>query len=273
MPIYEISPGNSIAYEYRPPTIPTAVTFVYFNALTGDKTMWETAVDPSLGTSGHGMVTFNYRGQAGSAFTDSSFSEASIVADAVALINHVQPANPVYVGLSIGGLFAAKVHLDQAETSARGLVFINTLRRDGPRLQWLNDALVRATEVGGLDLLRDLYAPLLFNEEWQHDNRQNFLKDTGYTPLKPGDGDYLLLKSGSTANWDIPLEEIRVPVLNITGLQDRVFFNAADVETMLGRLPDAKRIDMANAGHLIPAERPAELGAALADFSTHCGGE
>lgn len=271
MPIYEISAGNSLAYEYRPPSDPAAVTFVYFNALTGDKTMWETAVDPLLATSGHGMLTFNYRGQAGSAFTDSSFSEASIVADAAALINHVQPANPIYVGLSIGGLFAANAHLDGAATGARGLVFINTLRRDGPRLQWLNDALVRAAEVGGLDLLRDLYAPLLFNEEWQRDNRQNFLKDTGYTPLKPDDGDYLLLKSGSTANWDIPLEEIRIPVLNITGLQDRVFFNAADVDTLVGRLPDVRRIDMAGAGHLIPAEQPASLGAALVEFAARCG--
>lgn len=271
MPIFEISPGNSLAYEYRPPTESTAVTFIYFNALTGDKAMWETAVDPSLPTSSHGMLTFNYRGQAGSAFTVTSFSEASIVADAAALIAHLQPANPVYVGLSIGGLFAAKVHLAGTATSSRGLVLINTLRRDGPRLRWLNDALVRAAEVGGLDLLRDLYAPLLFNEEWQRDNRQNFLKDTGYTPLKPGDGDYLLLKSGSTADWDIPLEEIRVPVLNITGLQDRVFFNAVDVDALLERLPGARRIDMANAGHLIPAERPTELAAALAEFATRCG--
>lgn len=273
MSTFEISPGNSLAYEYRPPTDTAGITFVYFNALTGDKTMWETAVDPSLAASGHGMLTFNYRGQAGSPFTSASFNEASIVADASALIEHVQPSSPVYVGLSIGGLFAAKVHLDQAAPSAHGLVFINTLRRDGPRLQWLNDAVVRAVEIGGLDLLRDLYAPLLFNEQWQRDNRQSFLKHTGYTPLGPDDGDYLLLKSGATADWNVPLEQIHVPVLNITGLQDRVFFNATDVDALLNRLPDLQRVDMADAGHLVPAERPTELDAALGDFTTRCGGE
>lgn len=272
MPIYELSPGNSIVYEYRSPTEPAAVTFVYFNALTGDKTLWETAVDPALAAAGHGMLTFNYRGQAGGAFNSDSFNEASIVADAKALINHAQPARPIYVGLSIGGLFAARAHLDGAATGARGLVFINTLRRDGPRLQWLNDALVRAAEVGGLDLLRDLYAPLLFNEEWQRDNRQNFLEDRGYVPLGPEHGDYLLLKSGATADWNIPLEQIQLPVLNITGLQDRVFFNAADLDALVKRLPDARRIDMADAGHLIPAERPTELAAALAEFAARRGG-
>jgi len=272
MPVFEISPGNALAYDYRPPAAPAAVTFVYFNALTGDKSMWETAVDAALAPSGHGMLAFNYRGQAGSPFTAASFSEASIVADAAALIQHLQPPRPVYVGLSIGGLFAARTYLDPAAPSALGLAFINTLRRDGQRLRWLNDALVRAVEVGGLDLLRDLYAPLLFNEQWQRDNRQSFLKDTGYAPPAPGDGELLLLKSAATADWDLPLERIRIPVLNVTGLQDRVFLDSTDVEALLQRLPDARRVDMADAGHLIPAERPAALAESLAAFAARCAG-
>ena len=47
------------------------------------------------------------------------------------------------------------------------------LRRDGPRLKWIGDALVRAVEVGGLDLFRDLFLPLLVNEKWLDDNAFN----------------------------------------------------------------------------------------------------
>jgi len=65
--------------------------------------VWETAVDPTLEEVGQGLLTFNYRGQAGSSFTVTSFDESSIVADAATLIGHVQPEAPVYVGLSIGG--------------------------------------------------------------------------------------------------------------------------------------------------------------------------
>lgn len=269
--VLELSPGNTIAYEHRAPRDPGGVTYVYFNALTGDRSVWESAVDPDLEAAGHGMLTFNYRGQPGSEFNSTSFDESSIVEDAAALLAHVEPTSPVLVGLSIGGLFAAKVHLSLDDArAARGLVFINTLRRDGPRLQWINDALVRAAEVGGLALLRDLYAPLLFNEAWQQDNRSNFLKTDGYTPLGPGEGDYLLLKSGSTADWSLPLEDIRVPVLNITGLQDHVFFDANDVEMLFNRLPDAERLDLPDAGHLVPAERPKDLAMALAGFADRC---
>jgi len=265
---FDLSTGNTLAYQHRPPRDPAGITFVYFNALTGDKSVWESGIDPDLEASGHGMLAFNYRGQAGSEFTSDSFDESSIVEDAAALIEHIGPEAPVFVGLSIGGLFAAKVHLNRSPGT--GLVFINTLRRDGPRLQWINDALVRAAEVGGLALLRDLYAPLLFNEDWQRENRANFLKDEGYIPLGKRDGDYLLLKSGSTADWNLPLEDIRVPVLNITGLQDHVFFNANDVDTLLGRLPDAERLDMPDAGHLIPAEKPTELAGVLEAFARRC---
>lgn len=268
MPTFERSPGNTLVYEHRAPTDSSGVTFVYFNALTGDKSMWESGVDPDLEASGHGMLAFNYRGQTGSEFTSDSFNESSIVEDAASLIEHVGPKAPVFVGLSIGGLFAAKVHLNHSPGA--GLVFINTLRRDGPRLQWINDALVRAAEVGGLALLRDLYAPLLFNEDWQRENRANFLKDEGYVPLGPGDGDYLLLNSGSTADWSLPLEDIRVPVLNVTGLQDHVFYDADDVAALVGRLPDAERVDMSDAGHLIPAEKPTELAGVLEAFARRC---
>jgi pimeloyl-ACP methyl ester carboxylesterase len=84
------------------------------------------------------------------------------VADAVVLLKQLQPTRPVLVGLSIGGLFAARAWI--AGIAAEALVLINTLRKPSIRLQWIGDALVRAAEVGGLDLFRDLYLPLLMNQ-------------------------------------------------------------------------------------------------------------
>jgi len=166
MPVLELSAGNGLTYDHRPPE-GGGCTFVLFNALTGDKEAWEAGVAPALRAAGHGTLSFNYRGQAGSPFTLDRFTEAQIVDDAVALLGEVAPARPVHAGLSIGGLFAIKAHLSGGAAAAEGLVLINTLRRDGPRLAWLNDALVRAAEVGGLTLLRDLYTPLLVNEDCQ----------------------------------------------------------------------------------------------------------
>ncbi len=265
MPIFEIAEQDGLHYAHEAPTASTGRTFVFFNALTGDSGLWEAEIGPRLRAAGHGTLTFNYRGQEGSPFGDpDSLGPEAIVADAGRLIAATAPARPVLVGLSIGGLFAARAWL--AGAPAEGLVLVNTLRRDGPRLRWIGDALVRAAEVGGLELLRDLYVPLLFNEAWLAENRDAFLGEAPYRPIDRDGGPYNLLRLGGTADWDLPYERLTLPVLIVTGLQDRMFLDPADVEALAARIPSARRVDMADAAHMLPAERPAALVEALLDF-------
>ena len=76
------------------------------------------------------------RGQADSPFSpELKLDMDLIVEDAFRLLTHVKPPRPILVGLSIGGLFAARTWLKGAD--AVGLVLINTLRKDGPRLKCL----------------------------------------------------------------------------------------------------------------------------------------
>jgi pimeloyl-ACP methyl ester carboxylesterase len=228
---------------------------------------WEDVIGPMVREKDHGTLVYNMRGQGHSRFSQGLTLDAYlIVEDAGRLLEQVKPVRPVFVGLSIGGLFAVEAWLSGAK--ALGIVLINTLRRNGPRLQWIGDALVRAVEVGGLDLFRDLYLPLLMNENWQAGNRLNFLKPEPYEPLALDSGHYkLLAEAGRSANWEIPYESLELPVLVVTGLQDRVFLDLNDVDERFARLPDGRRVDMPDAGHLIPMERPEALAEALLDFA------
>ena len=262
----ELSPGNSLTFDHIQPS-EGGFTFVFFNALSGDKEMWTSTVGDALRGAGHGMLIYNLRAQAGSASTQDTIDVASIVEDAKALLAHAKPVRPIHVGLSIGGLFSLEAHRAGGHCRADGIVLINTLRKASPRLDWVNDAVVRAAETGGFDLMKDLYMPLLMNAEWQAANRAAFLQSPSYTPCSPDDGALKLLKSGTTANWDVNYEAIDVPVLAITGLQDRVFFDAADVAELAARLPHCERLDLADAGHMIPVERPQRLADALLNFA------
>ncbi|MFT5509448.1 MAG: 3-oxoadipate enol-lactonase [Hyphomicrobiaceae bacterium] len=262
----ELSNGNTLNYDLTPPSDGGA-TFVFFNALSGDKEMWNASVGDALKSAGHGMLVYNLRGQAGSNTTQTEIDVASIIADVEALLDHIKPIRPIHVGLSIGGLFSLAAHLTGGARRADGLVLINTLRKEGARLDWVNDAIVRAAETGGFDLMKDLYSPLLMNIEWQAANRDQFLGTKSYAPCAPDDHAFMLLKSGATASWDINYEAIDVPVLAISGLQDRVFFNEADVAELAARMPQCERMNMADAGHMIPVERPANLGDALLAFA------
>ena len=255
MPVHELGPNDGLYFEHQPPSASRGVTFVFFNALTGDTLAWETMIGPALRANGHGTLLWNFRGQKHSPFGNpGAISAVQIVADGVALIRALAPARPVYVGLSIGGLFAAWVHL--GGVPCEGLLLINTLRKPGPRLEWINTAVHRAALIGGGRLVQDLYMPLLSGPAWQAANRPNFLKDDAYEPIDPDSGVACLLAAGRAADWDLPYERLMMPVTALSGLQDRVFYDADDVAELVARLPDAQRIDLPEVGHLIPIERP-----------------
>ncbi len=268
MSYYSLGPQDGLYYEHHPSQNENAATFVFFNALTGDTAAWEGVIGPILRDAGYGTLAYNLRGQTDSPFSPGvELSEDLIVADASKLMEALKPARPIFVGLSIGGLFASRVWL--AGSDAIGLVLINTLRRDGARLKWIGDALVRAVEIGGLPLFRDLFLPLLMNEDWLEKNRSAFLSPhPDYTALEPESGHYKLLsEAGRQSNWDIPYSRLSLPTLVITGLQDHVFLEKDVVDSLFIEIPDGRRIDMPDAGHLIPGEQPEALADHLITFA------
>lgn len=267
MSFLQLGPQTGLYYEHHAPP-EAAATFVFFNALTADTTSWEAAICPVLREAGYGTLAYNMRGQTDSPFLpDDVLGEKQIVADAVKMLGTLAPVRPIFVGLSIGGLFACRTLLSGIE--AIGLVLINTLRREGPRLRWIGDALVRAVEIGGLPLFRDLFLPLLMGEDWLQRNRPNFLlADGDYTALEAGSGHYKLLsEAGRNSDWNIPYEQLDLPVLVVTGMQDHVFLEKNVVDELYGRLPDRRRVDMPDAGHLVPSEQPEALAGTLIRFA------
>ena len=80
-------------------------------------------------------------------------------------------------------------------------------------------------------------------------------------------GAYNLLSHMGDADWDVRYEDIACPVLVVMGLQDRVFYDAEIVDELMQRIPKAKRVDIPDAGHMLPLEAPAQLGRELKQFA------
>ncbi|BCX18872.1 MAG: 3-oxoadipate enol-lactonase [Geminicoccaceae bacterium] len=266
MATFELGPRDALAYEQVAPSAPGGLTFVFVNAITGDIGQWR-AVGERLAAAGHGTLAWNFRGQAGSRFTPGTRLDLPlIVSDLRRLLDGLRPPRPVLVGLSIGGLYAARAILEGAE--AKGLVLLNTLRKPGVRLDWINAAVVRVMEVAGPLLMRDLMTPLLFGPAWLAAHRAEcLLPGTRYEPLDPASGQMELLRRMGEADWDVPWERLDLPTLVVSGLRDRVFYDARDVAGLAARLPRARRVDLPEAGHLLPVEAPEELASALLAFA------
>ena len=73
------------------------------------------------------------------------------------------------------------------------------------------------------------------------------------------------IRNAMAAAQSAPLEDIRVPVLLVTGDEDGVA-PPAHVREMARRLPNARMEVFPRCGHWTPFERPAECGQQLQSF-------
>ncbi len=261
----KIAPGESLYYEYEAAGA-AGKTFVFVNALTGDTGMWQAEIAPALRTSGYGTLCYNFRGQAKTAFGDDTALTPDLVpADLNRLLDHLEPKNPVLVGLSIGGLFAAQAEL--AKKRSVGLVLINTLRKPSQRLEWINRAMVELATLGGSRLVMAANMPTIATPALLAKTWDRTFSGEPFTPMDPADGLFRLMAGSVTSDWDFPYEELDLPVLLMTGEHDRVFRIEADVAELAARIPQATEIRFPNAGHLIPLECPLDFTRELTDFA------
>ena len=266
MPMLELTADDAIYYEWMPPANEQAASFVFVNPITGDVGMWNAAIVPALQEAGFGTLVYNFRGQAKSRFaTGTALDDRLLVTDLIKLVRHVHPPRAVLAGLSIGGLYAARAALAGVEVS--GVVLINTLRRITTRIAGMNDASLRVMQLGGANLMKDLYFHLLVGEPFQQAHRKEFLLETpNYEPLPEDSGAHNLLTWMGKSDWDVDWSGLQMPTLVVTGLQDRVFYDAGIVEQLFATLPNAQRLDVPEAGHMLPVETPEVLIEAMKRF-------
>lgn len=265
MTLLQLGGGNALYYEHdaAPEGAPT---LVFVNALTGNTGAWQGHVAPQCRAAGFGTLCYNFRGQAESSNSDDvALSDRIIVNDLQSMLSEIQPSRPILVGLSIGGLYAARAILEGVE--ACGLVLLNTLRQIGPRLRWVNDATFQAVKVGGFPLMMDMMMPLLVNPAFLEANRANHIQSTDYTPEPASSGHYRLMETQATTDWDIPWDRLDLPVLTISGLCDRIFLDAEVVAAQRAMLSNGTHLDWPDCGHLIPAERPERLATTIIQFA------
>ena len=265
MPVLTIDDQNGLFYLHTPPTRPDAPTFVFVNALTGTTDHWETTVCEGLRAAGFGTLSYDFRGQTDKSpyGSDLELTPKLIVEDIVTLCRELAPQRPVLVGLSIGGLFAAQAI--KAGVPAAGLVFLNTIREIGPRIAWVNDALGVFASSTGVAVMMDATLPMVVGPEFLEKMRPNCLKGE-IAPLPDDHPHANLMRNAASAEWDFPWDQVGVPLLNVTGLCDRVFLDMDVLDKWAARIPDIRRLDWEDCGHLVPLERPERLSGALCDF-------
>ena len=264
MSFLKIDELNEIYYELTEPK-GNGHTFVFVNALTGNTTAWNGTIGDKIIEDGNGFLTYNFRGQDNSKFSEElNLDTDLIVSDLCLLIEKLKLKNIILVGLSIGGLYASLAI--EKGVKSKGLVLINTLRKNNSRLKWINETMVNVARYGGTSLLMDMNMPVIASPSFLDKMKPNALNPNNYQGLEENSGIFKLMKGSLTANWDIDWSKIEVPVLIMTGHHDKVFRIPEDIDMIANSMNNIQRLEFPDCGHLIPLEKPKEFATHLNQF-------
>ena len=241
--------GVKIHYEIHGDGPPLILTHGY----SSTSAMWREQIAPL--SKHHRLILWDMRGHGQSDYPDdpNAYSEALTVADMAALLDVVGADRAIVGGLSLGGYMSLAFHLKYPER-VRALLIIDTgpgYRKDEGRAGWNANALKTAErfETEGLGQLARASA-----ERAVATHRDA----TGLAKASRG----MLTQRDARVIESLP--SIKVPSLVVVGDKDTPFLAAADY--MATKIPHAKKVVIANAGHASNIDQPGAFNEALTAF-------
>jgi pimeloyl-ACP methyl ester carboxylesterase len=206
------------------------------------------------------VITWDMRGHGASDYPQDpgAYSEAATVADMAALLDAVGAKDAVVGGLSLGGYMSLAFHATHPERT-RALLIVDTgpgYKNDQAREGWNANATKRAerfeapiSEGGGLP------DPAKVGAEVRLARHRDA---TGLARAARG----MLTQRNARVIESLP--SIAVPAVVIVGADDTPFLAASDY--MAAKIPGAKKVVIAGAGHSANIDQPEAFNTALLDF-------
>ena len=181
-----------------------------------------------------------------------AYSEALTVGDMAAVLAECDVAQAVIGGLSLGGYMTLAFHLRHPDM-ARALMLFDTgpgFRNNAAREAWNARARARADELEARG-----YAALGGSDEVRMSQHRSPSGLAGAARGMLAQQDDSVIRS---------LDTIRVPALVLVGANDTNFLAATDY--MAGKIPGAKKVVIADAGHAANLHQPAAFNRAVEAF-------
>ena len=127
--------------------------------------------------------------------------------------------------------------------------------------------MVNAAKVGGPALIMDMGMPVIASPEFLKKMEEKALDSDNYKPLNEDDDIFKLMKGSLTADWSFDWSLLKLPTLIMTGHFDKMFRIPEDIDEIIGKMQNVKRIEMPQCGHLIPLEKPELFSDYINDFA------
>jgi 3-oxoadipate enol-lactonase len=209
------------------------------------------------------VVVFDVRGHGRSDKPPGPYSVPLFAQDAAALIRALEAAPAHVVGISMGGMIALQLAVDEPAL-VRSLVVVNSgpelvVRTFRERLMILQRFLI--VRLLGMRKMGEVLSQRLFPRPDQAPLRQMFVE-------RWAENDPRAYREAMRAlvGWSVAdrLGDIRCPTLVIASDQDYTPVSAK--EAYVARMPNARLVVIPDAHHAVTVERPEEFNQVLLDF-------
>jgi 3-oxoadipate enol-lactonase len=230
-----------------------------------DHSMWQGQIEAFADRCR--VIAPDLRGFGESDATPGTVTMAQMADDVAGLLDALSVKEPItFCGLSMGGYVAWQFALRHRSRLARLIQCDTRAIADSPdaaegRRKMADRVLAEGPHVAADALIPKLFAPATFQQQPQivEATRQVILQ------TRP-DGIAAALR-GMAERPDVTarLGEFDVPALLIGGQHDAIS-PADEMRQIAAKMPDARFVEIANAGHMAPLEQPAAVNAAMREY-------
>ena len=212
------------------------------------------------------VITFDQRGTGRSTRTEAPYSIEQMAADTLALMDHLEVAQPVIVGHSTGGAIGLCLAATRPERVRRLVLSATWTHADG-YFRRLFEARRELLERGAGQLYQRFSTLTLLPPEWVASNEEAVREREAQAPVDPLDLRILALRIDALLRHDGRdwARRVQCPTLVIAAQDDAV--TPAYFSRSLAQLvPGALLTLLPKGGHLVPQTEAAAYNAAVADF-------
>jgi 3-oxoadipate enol-lactonase len=235
------------------------------NSLATDAGMWDDQM-PLL-TRTHRVVRCDTRGHGSSSAPEGPYSFDMLVADMVAVLDHVGATTADVMGLSLGGMTALGLALAHPER-VRSLVVADARADAPPPFVEAWDARIAAVREGGMAAVLDSTLERWFTERGRA-RRPEAVERAHAMILRTSPAGYIGCAAAlQRLDYLRRLPDLKAPALYVVGSEDSGAPKDA-MQAMADATPGGRLAVIEGAAHVSNMEDPAAFNAAIADwFST-----
>ncbi len=242
---------------------PKGAPVVFANSLGTDFRMWDKLI-PHM-PPGLRLIRYDKRGHGLSSCPPGPYSMGALIRDAERLLDALEVRDCVFVGLSVGGLIAQGLAVKRLDL-VRAMVLSNTAAKIGTQQMWADR--IAAVRQGGIEAIADGLMERWFSKPFRATPEMQ-----GYRAMvarQPVEGYAGTAAAIAGTDFITPTSGLTLPTLAIAGSEDGA--TPPDLVRETAELVKGARFHLIRgAGHLPPAEKPAEYAALLTEFLTAIG--